>query len=159
MRTNKMSRIYLGRHVYGFAAVTFGILTFVWRDLNAWRQIIPLSKLTHPEILLYVVAAIELFGGVAIQWAPTRRIGAFSLGTIYFIFALLAAPEIMQSLSSITVGAIFLSNSLWSRERWFFWGRLARTTVKQHQSWRASGTFPLESALFPLHSNNWLISQ
>ncbi len=95
MRTNKMSRIYLGRHVYGFAAVTFGILTFVWRDLNAWRQIIPLSKLTHPEILLYVVAAIELFGGVAIQWAPTRRIGAFSLGTIYFIFALLAAPEII----------------------------------------------------------------
>jgi len=67
MRADKMSRIYLGRHVYGFAAVIFGILTFVWRDLNAWRQIMPLDKVTHPEILFYVAAAIELFGGVAIQ--------------------------------------------------------------------------------------------
>jgi len=92
-----MSRIYLGRHVYGFAAVICGILTFVWRDLNAWRQIMPLDKVTHPEILLYVAAAIELFGGVAIQWAPTRRIGAFSLGSIYFIFALLSVPHIVAS--------------------------------------------------------------
>ena len=97
MRADKMSRIYLGRHVYGFAAVICGILTFVWRDLNAWRQIMPLDKVTHPEILLYVAAAIELFGGVAIQWAPTRRIGAFSLGSIYFIFALLSVPHIVAS--------------------------------------------------------------
>lgn len=90
-----MSRIYLGRHVYGFAAVIFGVLTFVWRDLNAWRQIIPLGKVPHPEIFLYIAAAIELFGGVGIQWAPTRRIGALSLGSIYFLFALLAVPEII----------------------------------------------------------------
>jgi len=97
MRADKMSRIYLGRHVYGFAAVIFGILTFVWRDLNAWRQIMPLGKVTHPEIFLYIAAAIELFGGVAIEWALTRRIGAFSLGSIYFIFALLSVPHIVAS--------------------------------------------------------------
>jgi hypothetical protein len=90
-----MSRIYLGRHVYGLAAVVFGILTFVWRDVNAWREILPLGKVPHPEIFLYIAAGIQLFGGVAIQWAPTRRIGALSLSSIYFIFALLAVPAIV----------------------------------------------------------------
>lgn len=92
-----MSRIYLGRHVYGFAAVFSGVLTFAWHDLSAWLQIIPLGKITHPQILLYLAAAIQLFGGVAMQWPRTRRIGAFSLGSIYFIFALLWVPQIVAS--------------------------------------------------------------
>ncbi|PYV79518.1 MAG: hypothetical protein DMG96_03775, partial [Acidobacteria bacterium] len=71
-----MSRIYLGRHVYGFAAVMFGILAFLWRDVKLWRQIIPLGKVPHPEIFLYIAAAIQLFGGLAIQWAAARRVGA-----------------------------------------------------------------------------------
>src|SRR2546430_12674511 len=53
MRTSQMSRIYLGRNVYGLAAVIFGVITFAWRDLNAWREIMPLGKVTHPEIFLY----------------------------------------------------------------------------------------------------------
>lgn|SRR5437867_1834169 len=64
MRTNQMSRIYLGRNVYGLAAVIFGVITFAWRDLNAWREIMPLGKVTHPEIFLYTAAAIELIGGL-----------------------------------------------------------------------------------------------
>jgi uncharacterized membrane protein YphA (DoxX/SURF4 family) len=95
MRTNQMSRIYLGRNVYGLAAILFGVLTFAWRDVNAWREILPLGKVPHPEVLLYITAAIQLFGGVAIQWAPTTRIGAVSLGSIYFIFALLSVPQIV----------------------------------------------------------------
>ena len=90
-----MSRIYLGRHLYGFAAVVSGILPFVWRGINAWRQIIPLGKVPHPEIFLYIAAAIQLFGGVAIQSTPSKRIGALSLGSIYLLFALLAVPEII----------------------------------------------------------------
>jgi hypothetical protein len=34
-----MNRIYLGRHVYGLAAVAFGIITLVWHDFNNWQQI------------------------------------------------------------------------------------------------------------------------
>ena len=73
----------------------FGILTFTWHDVNLWRQIIPLGKVPHPEIFLYIAAAIQLFGGLAVQWAPARRVGAFSLGSIYFIFALLSVPAIV----------------------------------------------------------------
>jgi len=92
-----MSRIYLGRHVYGFAAIISGVLKLVWRDTAAWLQIMPLDKFAHPEVFLYIAGAIEVLGGLAIQWRPTRRIGAFLLGGIYFIFALLSLPQIVAS--------------------------------------------------------------
>jgi uncharacterized membrane protein YphA (DoxX/SURF4 family) len=92
-----MTKIQPGRHVYALAAVMSGILIFAWRDFNAWRQILPLDRVPHPRIFLYIAAAIQLFAGVAIEWPPTRRIGAFSLAGIYFLFALLAVPDIIAS--------------------------------------------------------------
>jgi len=89
-----MARIYLGRHVYGSAAVAFGIITFVWHDFNNWQQIRALGNVPHRETLVYIAAAIEIFGGVAIQWPRTARAGAFALGCIYLIFALLWVPNI-----------------------------------------------------------------
>jgi uncharacterized membrane protein YphA (DoxX/SURF4 family) len=89
-----MARIYLGRQVYGLAAVAFGVITLGWHDFNNWQQIGPLGNVPHREILLYIAAAIEIFGGVAIQWPRTARAGAFALGSLYFIFALLWVPRI-----------------------------------------------------------------
>ena len=90
-----MAKIYLGRHVYGFAAVAFGVITLVWGDFNSWQQIRPLGNVPHRELLVYIVAAIEILGGVAIQWPRTARAGAYALGSIYFIFALLWVPHIV----------------------------------------------------------------
>jgi uncharacterized membrane protein YphA (DoxX/SURF4 family) len=90
-----MARIYLGRHVYGLAAVAFGIITFLWHDFNTWQQIRALGEVPHREILAYIAAAIEIFGGVAIQWPRTARAGAFALGLIYLVFALLWVPHIV----------------------------------------------------------------
>jgi uncharacterized membrane protein YphA (DoxX/SURF4 family) len=89
-----MARISLGRHVYGLAAVAFGLITFVWCDFNNWQQIQALGKVPHRDMLVYIAAAIEIFGGVAIQWPRTARAGAFALGSIYLIFALLWVPRI-----------------------------------------------------------------
>jgi uncharacterized membrane protein YphA (DoxX/SURF4 family) len=90
-----MARIYLGRHVYGLAAVAFGIITFVWHDFNNWQQIRALGNVPHREILGYLAAAVEIFGGVAIQWPRTARVGAFALGSLYLVFALLWVPHIV----------------------------------------------------------------
>jgi uncharacterized membrane protein YphA (DoxX/SURF4 family) len=89
-----MAKIDLGRHVYGLAAVAFGIITFAWHDFNNWQQIQALGNVPHREILVYIAAAIEIFGGLAIQWPRTARAGAFALGSIYLIFALLWVPRI-----------------------------------------------------------------
>ena len=84
-------RIYLGRHVYGLAAIIFGIITLVWRDFTTWQQNIPRSV-----IVVYLVAALELFGGVAIQWPKTARAGAIALAIIYTVFALSWVPRIVK---------------------------------------------------------------
>src|SRR5580658_10317144 len=89
-------RAYLGRHVFGLAAVGFGVFALVWRDFNTWQQIRALGNVPHREILVYIVAAVEIFGGVAIQFRRTAQAGAIALGTIYLMFALLWVPLIIE---------------------------------------------------------------
>ena len=93
-----MNRIYVGRHVYGLAAVAFGIITLVWHDFNNWQQIRALGNVPHREIFAYVAAAVQTFGGVAIQWPRTARAGASALGAIYLMFALLWVPRSVAEL-------------------------------------------------------------
>ena len=78
--------------MYGSAAIIFGVATFIWCDFNDWQQIRAFGNISHREILIYFAATVELFGGIAIQWCPTRRIGASALGAIYSLFALLWVP-------------------------------------------------------------------
>jgi uncharacterized membrane protein YphA (DoxX/SURF4 family) len=92
-----MTRIDLGCHVYGAAAVAFGVITLVWHDFNSWQQIQALGNVPHREILVYLAAAIEISGGIAIQWRRTARAGTVTLGTIYLIFALLWVPHIVAA--------------------------------------------------------------
>lgn len=91
------SKIYLGHKVLGVAAVVSGVITLAWRDLGAWQQVTPLGKIPHPQIFLYIAGAIQLAGGVAIQWPLTRRIGALSLASIFLIFTLLWVPQIVAA--------------------------------------------------------------
>ncbi len=90
-----MSKNDLGRHVFGFAAILFGVMTLVWHDFNGWQQIQPLGNVPHPGILACIVAAIEILGGLAIQWPKTARGGAIALGGVFLIFALLWVPRIV----------------------------------------------------------------
>ncbi|MGB6387612.1 MAG: hypothetical protein WBD25_20445 [Terriglobales bacterium] len=105
-------KVYLGRHVYGLAAIGFGVLALVWHDFNIWQQIRPLGNVPHREILLYIVAAIEIVGGTAILWPKTARVGAVALGTIYFIFALLWLPLFIQKPAYDRLGNFFEQFSL-----------------------------------------------
>ena len=89
-----MTKTHLGRHVFGLAAIAFGVEALVWREFNGWQQIHTLGHIPHPRILLYIAAAIEIFGGVAIQWPKTARAGALALGAIFLAFALLWTPII-----------------------------------------------------------------
>jgi len=86
----------LGRYVYGLAAIGSGICALVWHDFNNWQQIKALGDVPHREILTYIMATIEILGGVAVQWPRTARAGAVALGAIYFTFALLAVPPIIE---------------------------------------------------------------
>ena len=88
-------RLHLGRHVFGLAAIAFGVIAFVWRDFNSpWQQIRVLGIVPHREILVYIAAAIFLFGGISIQCPKAARFGALALGAVYLFFALMWVPFI-----------------------------------------------------------------
>jgi uncharacterized membrane protein YphA (DoxX/SURF4 family) len=80
----------LGRYVYSFAAIASGICALVWHRFNE------LGDVPHSETLTWIVAIIEILGGIAVLWPGTARAGAVALGTIYFTFALLTAPPIIE---------------------------------------------------------------
>ncbi len=112
----------LGRHVFGVAALAFGLITLAWHDYNGWHQ---------PRYLVYAAAAALIFGGAAIQFRRTTKTGALVLGAVYLVFALrcvpgiVAAPRIYNSwgnffeqFSLVTGPAIVYArlSSAWSRE-------------------------------------------
>jgi len=92
-----MQKIYLGRYVFGLAAILFGVLTLLWRDFNTWQQISALGNVPHRPVLVCLAAAIEILGGLAILFPRTAREGAVALGIVYLQFALLWVPYIAKS--------------------------------------------------------------
>ena len=112
----------LGRHVFGAAALAFGLITLAWHDYNGWHQ---------PRFLIYAAAGAQIFGGAAIQFRRTAKTGAVVLGAVYLAFALLCVPGIVaapriynswgnffEQLSLVTGPAIVYArwSSAWSRE-------------------------------------------
>src|SRR5216683_1953217 len=112
----------LGRHVFGVAALAFGLITLAWHDYNGWHQ---------PRYLINVSAAALIFGGAAIQFRRTAKTGAVVLGALYFVFGLLCVPQIFakpqiynswgsffEQFSLVTGAAIVYArlSSPWSRE-------------------------------------------
>ena len=90
-----MKNSNLGRHVFGLAAIAFGIITFWWHDFNIWQQIRSLGNVPHRELLVSLSAATQLFGGLAIQWRKTARVGAAALAAVYLSFAILWVPHVV----------------------------------------------------------------
>ena len=77
----------VGRHVFGVAAVAFGIITLIWHDYSDWPQL---------RYFVYAAAAAQIFGGAAIQIRPSDRAKSWaqpSLVRLYLVFALLCLPS------------------------------------------------------------------
>jgi uncharacterized membrane protein len=86
----------LGRYVYGLAAIAFGVCACVWHDISNWVQITGHGDISHRAGIAYIVAAVEILGGLAVLWQRTARAGAAALGALYFAFAVLAVPSIVE---------------------------------------------------------------
>jgi hypothetical protein len=112
----------LGRHVFGVAALAIGFITLAWHDYNDWHQL---------RYIIYAAAAAQIFGGAAIQFRGTAKMGAVVLGAAYLVFALLCVPGIIatpkiynswgnffEQFSLLSGAAIVYArlSSAWSRE-------------------------------------------
>jgi hypothetical protein len=144
----------LGRHLFGVAALAFGVITLAWHDYNGWHQ---------PRFLVYTAAAALILGGAAIQFRRTAKAGAAVLAAVYLVFVLqcvpgiVAAPRIYNSwgnffeqLSLLTGAAIVYArlSSAWSPERL---NRIGRILVGL-----CAASFTLEQAFY-LHPTATLV--
>jgi hypothetical protein len=86
-----------GRHAYGAAAIIYGALALHWNDVNTWPQLAALAKAPYHEPVVYIVAAILIVGGLAIQWRRTAQLGAVVLGAFYLVVAVLCIPGIVAA--------------------------------------------------------------
>jgi hypothetical protein len=73
----------LGRHVFGAAALAFGVITLAWHDSHQARYIV------------YATGAALICGGAAIQFRQTAKTGAAILGAAYLVFTLQCVPGIV----------------------------------------------------------------
>ena len=78
----------VGRHVFGVAALAFGLITLAWHDSNDGHQL---------RYIIYAASAALIFGGAAIQFRRTAKTGAAVLGAAYLVFALLCVPGIVAA--------------------------------------------------------------
>jgi hypothetical protein len=78
----------LGRHVFGVAALAFGLITLAWHDYNDWPPL---------RYIVYAGAAAQIFGGTAIQFRLTAKTGAAVLGAAGLVFTLLCLPGIVAT--------------------------------------------------------------
>ena len=112
----------LGRHVFGLAALAFGLITLAWHDNNDGHQL---------RYIVYAAAAAQIFGGAAIQFRRTVKTGAVVLAAVYLVFAVLCVPGIVakpkiynswgnffEQFSLLTGAAIVYArwSSAWSQE-------------------------------------------
>jgi len=87
----------LGRHVFGMAAMAFGVVTLVRHDYTDWDQLRHVLNAADGPVFLYAVAAGQIAGGVAMQFRRTAKTGAAVAGAVYLVFAFACVPRIVAA--------------------------------------------------------------
>ena len=79
----------LGRHVFGVAALSYGLITLAWHDYNDGYH--------QQRYIVYAAAAALIVGGAAIQFGRTAKVGAAVLGAAYLVLVVLCVPGIVAA--------------------------------------------------------------
>ena len=158
----------LGRHVFGVAALAFGVITLCWHQYGDWHL---------PLYVVYAAIAALLFGGAAMQFRRTAKLGAAALGAVYLVFTLhcvppiVAAPRIYNNWGnffeqfSLVTGAALVFGSLssaWSRETLnriggIFWG-ICTASFCLEQAVYLGATAPLVPKWLPPSQMFWAVA-
>ena len=87
----------LGRHVFGLAALGFGVIAWTWHDFDEWQQLRSLWNVPAGPTLVHIAATGQIIGGIALQGRRTAWLGAMLLGIVYACFAARWLPLIIAA--------------------------------------------------------------
>ncbi len=87
-----LARGFIGRSMYGFAAIALGTCAIAWQSGDIWQPINGLSDAPIHQAFAIIVGSIEILGGAAMLSPRTARWGAIALGAIAFLLTVLGLP-------------------------------------------------------------------
>lgn len=85
----------LGRIVFGFAALAFGVFVFISTTAHGHQTGVLVALLR--KAVLYACALGLVAGGITIPWKATTRWGAGILFAAYFVYSLFLLPPIVSA--------------------------------------------------------------
>lgn len=86
-----------GRVVFGASAVLFGVIALMWHDAETWQILAQIWKLPLGSIVGGCLMALQIAGGIGIQFSRTMRWGSILLSLVYFCFSLACIPDIIAA--------------------------------------------------------------
>jgi hypothetical protein len=84
-----------GRMVFGGSAVLFGSVALMWRDAETWQALRQIWRLPFGIIVGGCLMALQIAGGIAIQFRRTVGAASIVLGVVYLLFSLACVPGIV----------------------------------------------------------------
>lgn len=83
-----------GRIAFGASALLFGVITFFWRDPDAWENL-PIVALPFGTLIAALLATAQSAGGIGALARRTARPASLLLLGVYTVFSLSCVPAII----------------------------------------------------------------
>lgn len=103
-----MKTAVYGRFVFGASAVLFGVIALMWHDADTWQTLRQIWSLPFGIVIGECLMALQIAGGIGIQFPRTTRLGSTVLCVVYSLFSLACIPAIIAALHVYaTYGSFF----------------------------------------------------
>jgi uncharacterized membrane protein YphA (DoxX/SURF4 family) len=86
-----------GRIVFGASAVLFGVIALMWHDADTWQTLRHIWRLPFGTVIGACLMALQIAGGIAMQYPRTTRLAAVVLCIVYSLFSLACIPGIFAA--------------------------------------------------------------
>jgi hypothetical protein len=95
-----MKRALYGRIVFGASAVLLGIVSLMWYDADTWQTLHQIWSLPFGKIIGGCLMAVQIAGGIGMQYPRTARLASIVLAIVYLLFSLACVPGIIGAPAS-----------------------------------------------------------
>jgi hypothetical protein len=92
-----MKTALYGRIVFGGSAVLFGVIALMWYDSDTWQTLRQIWSLPFGTIIGGCLMAVQIAGGIVMQYPRAARLASIALGVVYLLFSLACIPGIIAA--------------------------------------------------------------
>jgi hypothetical protein len=92
-----MKTAWYGRLIFGASAVLFGVIALTWHDAGTWQSLQRIWSLPMGMLIGEFLMALQIGGGIAMQYPRTVRIASIVLVVVYLLFSLACIPGIIAA--------------------------------------------------------------